>query len=157
MTTSDFLDAVATTTAAVCAGAAGGVYVAFSAMVIPALNARPAGEAVTAMQRINVLAVRPPFMVLFFGGAVASVVVVATAGASEPHSLMRLAGAVLSLASFGVTVAVNVPLNNTLARASGVGSTDAWRAFERPWARANAVRGVLALAGATALAGSLGW
>lgn len=96
MTTPDFLDAVATTTAAVCAGAAGGVYVAFSAMVIPALNARPAGEAVTAMQRINVLAVRPPFMVLFFGGAVASVVVVATAGASEPHSLMRLAGAVLS-------------------------------------------------------------
>lgn len=156
MTTPDFLDTVATTTAAVCAGATGGVYLAFSAMVIPALNTRTAGEAVASMQRINILAVRPPFMVLFFGGAVASVVVVAIAGTAGPHGLIRMAGAVLSLASFGVTVAVNVPLNNALARVSGGSHSDAWRAFERPWVRANTVRGVLALAGTAALAGSLG-
>jgi uncharacterized membrane protein len=155
MTSPDFLETFATTTAAVCAGATGGVYVAFSSMVLPALNGRAAGEAVSAMQRINVLAVRPPFMALFFGGAIASVVAGVTAGSDEGQGVLRVAGAVLSLASFGVTVAVNVPLNNALARASGVGDSNVWRAFERPWARANTVRGALALAGAAALAGSL--
>lgn len=152
--TADLFQTVATTTAAVCAGATGGVYVAFSSMVMPALNSRPGSEAIGAMQRINVQAVRPPFMVLFFGGAAASVVAGLTAGTTDTYGLVRLAGAVLSLASFGVTAAVNVPLNNRLARVAGAGDL-AWQAFEQPWTRANTVRGVLALAGAAALAGSL--
>lgn len=155
MTTPDFFEILATTTAAVCAGAAGGVYVAFSAMVIPALNGRAEPEAIAAMQRINVFAVRPPFMVIFFGGAVGSVVAGLTAGTTDVQGLVRVAGAVLALASFGVTIAVNVPLNNRLARVSGPIKADAWRAFASPWTRANTVRGVLALAGAAALAGSL--
>jgi uncharacterized membrane protein len=52
-----------TAAAAVGAGTAGGVYLAFSAMVSPALRARPAAEAVATMQRINEQAVRAPFMV----------------------------------------------------------------------------------------------
>lgn len=155
MTTSELVETTATIAAAVAASATGGVYVAFSVMVMPALNARAAGEAIGAMQRINVLAVRPPFMALFFGGAVASVVAGTTAVTGEGPNLARLAGAVLSLASFGITVAANVPLNNALARVSGAGDGNAWRAFERPWAKANTVRGVLALAGAAALTGSL--
>ena len=155
MTSPDFLETFATTTAAVCGGATGGVYVAFSTMVLPALNARAASEAVSAMQRINVLAVRPPFMTLFFGGAIASVISGVTAGTADAQGLLRVTGAALSLAGFGITVAVNVPLNNALARVSGEGDPNAWRAFERPWARANTVRGALALAGAAALAGSL--
>lgn len=155
MTTPDFLESVATTSAAVCAGAIGGVYVAFSAMVMPALNTRAPSEAVGAMQRINVLAVRPPFMALFFGGAVASVVAGVTGVTGEGPNLARLTGAALSLASFGLTIAINVPLNNALARVSGTGGQNEWRSFERPWTRANTVRGVLALAGAAALAGSL--
>lgn len=157
MTTPQFLvESVAPTAAAVCAGAAGGVYVAFSAMVMPALNTRTGSEAIGAMQRINEMAVRPPFMVIFFGGAVASVVAGAAAGTSDTYGLVRLVGAVLSLASFGVSVAVNVPLNNALARVpAGKGDVDAWRSFERSWTRANSVRGTLALAGAAALAGSL--
>lgn len=155
MTAPDFLETVATTAAAVCAGATGGVYVAFSAMVMPALNVRAGSDAIGAMQRINVMAVRPPFMVLFFGGALTSLVAGATAGTSE-SPMLRLTGAALSLASFGVTIAVNVPLNNALARVpAGDMDLNAWRTFERPWARANKVRGVLALAGAAALAGSL--
>lgn len=155
MTTPDLFQTVATTTAAVCAGATGGMYVAFSTMVMPALNSRAASEAIAAMQRINVLAVRPPFMVLFFGCAVASVVAGAAAGTSNTHGLLRFAGAVLSLTSFGMTVAVNVPLNNRLARVAGAGDPAAWQSFAQPWTRANSLRGVLALAGAAALAGSL--
>ncbi|GAB3550697.1 hypothetical protein GCM10027404_18400 [Arthrobacter tumbae] len=155
MTTPDLFQTVATTTAAVCAGATGGVYVAFSTMVMPALNSRAGSEAIGAMQRINVLAVRPPFMVLFFGGAVASVVAGATSGMSDAQGLLRLTGAALSLASFGVTVVVNVPLNNRLARVSGAADPAAWQSFAQPWARANTLRGLLALAGAAALAGSL--
>lgn len=153
---SNVVETVATTAAAVAAGATGGVYIAFSTMVMPALNARAAGEAIGTMQRINVLAVRPPFMALFFGGAVASVVAGATAVAGEAPNLVRLAGVALSLASFGLTVAVNVPLNNALARVPGSGDQNAWQAFEGSWTRANTVRGVLALAGAAALTGSLG-
>lgn len=147
------------TSAAVCACATGGVYIAFSTMVMPALNGRTAGEAVSSMQRINVLALRPPFMVLFFGGAVAAAVAgVAQVAAwlSDPPGVLRLTGAVLSLASFGTTLAVNVPLNNALARGTGAGNREVWRAFEGPWTRANTVRGLFALAGAAALAGSLG-
>jgi uncharacterized membrane protein len=102
------------------------------------------------------MAVHPPFMALFFGGALASVIAGTTAGTSEAHGLLRLTGAALSLASFGVTIAVNVPLNNALARVpAGADVVSAWRTFERPWTRANTVRGVLALAGAAALTGSL--
>lgn len=156
------VETVATTAAAVCAGATGGVYVAFSTMVMPALNTRAASEAVAVMQRINVRAVRPPFMTLFFGGALASVVAGVASLTSETPSMMRLTGAALSLASFGLTVTVNVPLNNALARlpagtGSGAGPDNlgGWRAFERPWTRANSMRAALALAGAAALAGSL--
>lgn len=152
---SGVVESVATATAAVCAGATGGVYVAFSAMIMPALNTRAGSEAIGAMQRINVMAVRPPFMALFCGGALASVMAGVTAGTSDSQGLLRVAGAALALASFGVTVAVNVPLNNALAKFSGTGNIDAWRSFERPWTRANTVRGALALAGAAALAGSL--
>ncbi len=149
------LATTATTVAAVCAGASGGVYLAFSAMVLPALNARPTREAVGVMRRINELAVRPPFMSVFFGGTVASLAAAATAGASELAPL-RVAGAVLSLASVGVTVVANVPRNNALARMQpGADDDGTWRQFVGPWGRANSVRGALALAGAAALAGSL--
>lgn len=148
-------DTITTTAAAVCAAASGGVYLAFSAMVLPALNSGPATEAVAVMQRVNVAAVRPPFMTVFFGGAAASLAAAVTAGGSE-HQLMRVGGAMLALASVAVTVAVNVPRNNALARvATGPDADGAWFAFERTWSRANVLRAVLALSGSAALAGSL--
>lgn len=161
---SSVIETVAITAAAVCAGATGGVYLAFTSMVMPALTSRSASEAIGVMQRINVQAMRPPFMFFFFGGALASAVAGVTTAASETPSVLRLVGVALSLASFGVTVAVNVPLNNSLARiplglgtGNGPGQADsgAWRAFERPWTRATTVRAALALGGTAALAGSL--
>lgn len=153
------LGTVAATAAAVCAGATGGVYFAFSTMVMPALHARPAPEAIHAMQRINVMAVRLPFMIVFFGGALASAataVTAATGGAPAEQAPLRLAGAVLSLASVAVTIAANVPRNNALARLTAeTGGTEAWRTFEQTWNRANYTRCALSITGAAALTASL--
>ncbi|MGO4104993.1 DUF1772 domain-containing protein [Leifsonia sp. YAF41] len=149
-----------TTIAAVTAGAAGGVYLAFSAMVMPVLRTLPAAESVVAMQRINVAAVRLPFMVVFFGSAAtaAAVLVADLMGdGSADAGLGRIIGAGLAIAAFGITVVSNVPLNNSLGRLNA-GDRDvagAWRRFDRRWSRSNLLRGASALIGATVLAASL--
>lgn len=149
-----------TAASAVCAGVAGGVYLAFSALVMPALRALPAGQGIAAMQRINTGAVRLPFMAVFFGGAAASAALLVAelvAGPTAPGAGNRLAGAGLALAAFGITIVRNVPLNNKLARVpSGVADAAApWTAFDRGWSRANHVRAATSIAAATVLLDSL--
>ncbi|WP_157157011.1 anthrone oxygenase family protein [Diaminobutyricimonas sp. LJ205] len=148
------IETAVTASAAVGAGAAGGVYLAFSAMVSPVLRTRPAAEAVASMQRINEHAVRAPFMTVFFGGAAAASAVLVTELASGPagSNPARAIGSALALASFVTTVVANVPRNNALARADAGGADAAWKAFDRPWSRANHLRAVFALAGAALLA-----
>ncbi len=122
---STFITAV-TAASAVCAGVAGGVYFAFATIVVPALRALPAVEAVTAMQRLNISAVRLPFMVVFFGGAAASAAVIiaeVASGTATPAAVNRMAGAGFALASFGITIVRNVPLNNALSRLPLTGRT----------------------------------
>ncbi|WP_258064686.1 DUF1772 domain-containing protein [Arthrobacter sp. ZGTC131] len=149
-----------TTATALSAGVTGGVYVAFSAMVLPALRNLPAADSLTAMQRINVAAVQPPFMALFFGGAALSaglVVAELSTGPFTGRSLARVVGASLALASFGLTIAANVPLNNALAgvNPAAAGAADAWQTFNHGWSRANLIRAGAAMAGAALLTGSL--
>ena len=128
------LDTAMTVTAAVLAALAGGVYFTFAAMALPALRALPAAQATSAMRRINVSAVRPPFMVVFFGGA--------------------LTCAAFALVGFVITIVRNVPLNNGLAVDSP--STDArWRRFDRSWGRANIARSLASILGSVALTASL--
>ncbi|MFL4475223.1 DUF1772 domain-containing protein [Paeniglutamicibacter sp. MACA_103] len=150
----------AAATSAVCAGVAGGVYFAFSAIVTPALRALPADQAVEAMQRINTSALRLPFMAVFFGGAAASAAVVVAELASDgasPGAANRMAGAALALAAFGITIVRNVPLNNELARiAPDAGDAAArWSAFDRGWSRANHVRAAASIAATVVLLDSL--
>ena len=133
---------------------------AFSAMVLPALRTLPAVDALAAMQRINVAAVQPTFMALFFGGAALSAGLVVTELSTGPFTgrgLTRVIGASLALASFGLTIAANVPLNNALASVNpaGTGAAEAWQAFNDGWSRANLIRGGAAMAGAALLTGSL--
>jgi uncharacterized membrane protein len=127
---------------------AGGFYFAFSAVVIPALRRRPSHEAAATMVAINSQALRPPFMLVFFGTAAACAgAAVAAAVDPQARSLLRLAGPAAYLAGWVLTMAVNVPHNNRLA-ADGAGH---WPAFHRSWTRANHVRAVLSIAGAAAL------
>lgn len=138
-----------TVAAATAAAATSGVYLAFTAMVLPALDRRAPGEAVATMRAINRAAVRAPFMTLFFGGALAA----AVAGAlSLGHgSRIGAVGAALTLGSHVVTVASNVPLNNALERDDPL----PWSDYSRRWGRANGLRAALSAAGAACLAAGL--
>jgi uncharacterized membrane protein len=133
--------------AATFTGLTAGVYLAFSVMVMPALGRGSEGAAVTTMQRINDLAVRPMFMIVFFGAAVGSAwVLVGGWGADGGRGGAATAGAVLSLAAFAVTVAFHVPRNRRIARLDPGSSTDvpAWPALSAGWRRGNHLRTVCA-------------
>ncbi|GAB3605550.1 hypothetical protein GCM10027413_09590 [Conyzicola nivalis] len=143
------LETATVVTAAACAGVAGGVYFSFSALVLPALRTRAASDAVAAMRAVNVAAVRPPFMLVFFGGAVSAAAVAVFELVGETHPA-RIAGAALALVAFGITVVRNVPLNNALA-----GGSPDWQRFEPRWRRANHARAAASILAAVALAASL--
>ncbi|SEN05937.1 MULTISPECIES: DUF1772 domain-containing protein [Cryobacterium] len=151
---------VVTVAAAVGAGVTGGVYFTFATIVSPALRLRSAPEAVAVMQRVNEKALRPPFMIVFFGGALAAcaaAVIAMFPGDSAGIVPVRLIGAGLTVASFVTTILSNVPRNNALARIrpSEWDAADAWRSFDAGWSRANTTRAVLAITGSAFLASSL--
>lgn len=144
----------------VAAGAAtvtGGVYLAFSAMVMPALRSRPAADAIATMQHANVQAVRAPFMLVFVGGAAAAVAVVVvevvrarTDGGIGVGTVTGLVGAALALASLVVTVVYNVPRNDLVAALDPTSVADQarWLTLAREWTTANSLRGALSVLGA---------
>lgn len=119
-------------------GLVGGVYAAFSIMVIPALRRLPDAEAAAAMIAINRAAERGPFLVLFGGTAIAAAALGATAVGRPVTSDLAVAGA--SLASTAITFAVNVPMNRRL-------DTDGatfWPTYTRRWTRCNTARALAA-------------
>ncbi|UNK47831.1 DUF1772 domain-containing protein [Arthrobacter sulfonylureivorans] len=125
----------------------GGFYVAFAFTVMPALRRRPVSEAGAAMVSINERAVRLPFMVLFFGTALACAGTVARQVLNPVEdSATSILGAACYLTGWLLTMTVNVPLNNRLAR-SNLG----WAEFEKSWNRANLTRAVLSVAGGALL------
>ncbi|WP_309298601.1 anthrone oxygenase family protein [Arthrobacter mangrovi] len=115
--------------------------------VMPALRRRPAREAEAAMVAINEQAVRAPFMVLFFGTALACAgTITLQFFLSSGGSGVLILGSVCYLAGWALTMAVNVPLNSRLDR-----STVDWSGFERPWRGANLTRALLSVAGSILL------
>ena len=128
------------TVAVVGAGLLGGVYAAFSTMVVPALRRLDDRAATAAMVRINAQAERGPFIVLFGIAALAAVGLIVNAVPRGAVSEIAVAGA--SLASTVITAAVNVPLNRRLEKDGSA----FWPMYARRWTAANTVRAV----GATA-------
>jgi uncharacterized membrane protein len=129
----------------------GGVYVAFSAIVMPALRRRAPADAAATMTAINVAAERAPFLTVFFGAAAASAaVIVVEATGPQPVAPLRLLGAALALAGTVSTIVGNVPLNRRLSSA-GPGQVAFWPRYDRVWTRLNHLRAGLSVAGAVAL------
>ncbi|MBL1321565.1 MAG: DUF1772 domain-containing protein [Methylophaga sp.] len=122
-----------------------GVFFAFSSFVMTALgNIKPA-EGIKAMQRINIDVYCWSFSLLFFVIPLASLAlgVFAILHWSQPNSVhYLLASIVYVTGSFFVTIACNVPLNNTLARVDpdAYNAKDEWRAYLLYWTRWNHVR-----------------
>jgi uncharacterized membrane protein len=133
-----------------------GVYYAFACSVIPGLNRGDPRVFVAAMQQINLAIINPWFMLTFLGAPlVAALAAVLSYG--RPGFAWALAGFVLAAATFLITIALNVPLNNALG-AAGDASTLAdpaavVAAFEPGWSRWNTVRALTS----TAALGCLSW
>lgn len=133
--------------AVVGAGLVGGVYTAFSVMVMPALRRRSDPAATATMIAINRAAERGPFILIFGSTAITALGLAITALPRGGVGDLAFAGA--SLASTGITLAVNVPLNRRLERE---GATF-WPTYHRRWSAANTIRAIAAIS-AVGIAGT---
>ena len=137
----------------------GGVFLAFTAMVTPALrDARDPRTAAAVMRDINVRAPRSIFMVSFLGAPLAAIiagVLLATGGVTTAATPWIIGAIATSLLAFVISVTVNIPWNNRLEHESDRMPGATWTAFSRVWARANALRCVLSIAAGAAAAVSL--
>ncbi len=140
-----------TLAAALGAGLVAGIFFAFSAFIMTALGRLPPDGGISAMQSINVAVLNPVFFFVFFGTAVAALIlaIASFAGWSPSRSPYLLVGALLYLAgTIFVTVACNVPLNNRLAATSAKSTEGAsvWETYLSAWTAWNHVRTIAALA-----------
>lgn len=132
-----------------------GLLYAFSLVVMKALLELPAETGMNAMQRINLLIVRPLFLVPFLGTALLCLALAALAlWLRDPGALAMGAGALAwLLGPLAVTLRFNVPLNHRLARTDLREAQVLWPRYARDWLRWNHVRSAL---GALSL-GLLAW
>lgn len=144
------LSTVALILSTISAGLMAGLFAAFSYSVMPGLRQSADRTLVEAMQKINVAIVNPLFMIVFMGGLIFTLGAVALhwQGDLRPALPWAIAGCALYLVMFGVTVGVNVPLNDQLLKAGDpakIADLAAVReAFEARWVRWNVVRALAA-------------
>lgn len=132
-------------------GLIAGLYFAFSAFVMKALGRIETASGISAMNAINAVILRSPFMPLFFGTTLASLALVGIAlfRWGEPGAAVMLAGGLLYVVGmFVVTIVFNVPLNNALT-AVDPGSPEGaaiWSRYLREWTFWNTVRTAASIA-----------
>ncbi len=132
--------------ALLCTALTAGIFYSFSTIVMPGLDLGGAASAVNAMHGINTIVRSPIFAIVFFGALVLPLLAALGARSAGHRGAARLAGLaalIYAAAVIGVTLQVNVPLNETLASFT-VAGTDAnaanWKEFAGPWALWNHVR-----------------
>ena len=137
--------------AALGSGLIAGVFFAFSTFVMRALNRRPAGEGMAAMQAINVAVINPLFLGVFLGTAVLSGIAIVAGWMrwGEPGAAFLVTGGAFYLfGTFLVTILFNVPLNNSLAAVTPADPEGGqrWARYVSRWTVWNHVRTAAALA-----------
>ena len=146
--------------AAISVGLMAGVYFAFSAFVLQALDAAGRPVAMVAMQSINRIILKSLFLPLFFASSLACLllaVVGVMAWGSAGSWQMVLGGALYLVGMLVVTIAANVPLNNML-EATDAGGDEAeamWRRYLNRWLPWNHVRTVSCTASLVLLIGAI--
>lgn len=154
-----FLSTASLFVATLTTGLTAGLFAAFAYAVMPGLGRTDDRTLVLAMRRINESILNGWFAVCFGGALLFTLLAAALHLATDRRAVLPwiVAGLLLYLVVLGVTAAVNVPLNNVLARAGDVdGGTDlaALRdRFEVSWVRGNVVRAVAS----TGAFGLLAW
>jgi uncharacterized membrane protein len=148
--------------AAVTTGLMAGLFTAFTYSVMPGLRRSSDHTFVEAMQGINKAIVNPVFMLPFMGTIPLLGLAVFLAWRGDDHRSVLpwlIAALVLYLVGFMVTVGVNVPLNDELARAGDPDRiarlTKVRAEFEDKWVLWNIVRALLHTAAFACLAWAL--
>lgn len=142
------ITALLTTSAIVLNGLLAGLLFAFVCAVSPAYRRLSDEEFVHGFRAINQAILRPSFLTVFLGApvtALAAAVVGTVSGTALDGTAMVLlwVGAGGSLGSLLITMAVNVPLNTRLDRATIESNADCSAArvgFEATWNRWNLIR-----------------
>jgi uncharacterized membrane protein len=141
---------VFTLLAAVCTGLMGGVFFAFSNLVMKSLASLPAALGITAMQSINIVAINPLFMGVLFGTAstCAVLAIYSLPQLQRPGFHYLLLGSMLYLVgAILVTIFFNVPLNNALAQVDPASAEGVriWNRYLTTWTSWNHVRTVASI------------
>lgn len=127
------------------AGLNAGLFFIFSVCIMGALARLPAGEGIAAMQAINAVILNPLFFAAFFGTAIfALAVIVYGVMSGGGAGLFAIVGGVLFLGGvIGVTIGINVPMNDALQALSPqtAQAADFWTStYLVDWVRWNHVR-----------------
>lgn len=141
--------------AALLIGVVGGIFVAFSVSVMPALDRVQAERAVQVMRTINQVILNPLFLSCFLGALIVPAGAAVFAFLADQASagwLFVVATVVYLVGSFGVTAGINVPLNNQLEN-DGDPADDPegrpqhrWANFAPRWTRWNTMRSLACVA-----------
>src|SRR5688572_30481904 len=93
----------------------GGIFFAFSTFVMTALGRIPPEQGINAMQQINITVINPLFMLAFMGTGVLCLALGGGAFLRWDDSgtkLIMLASLIYLIGCIGVTMVMNVPLND---------------------------------------------
>jgi uncharacterized membrane protein len=136
----------------------GGIFYAFSSFVMAALARIPANVGISAMQSINITVINGTFFAVFFGTALLCLAIIALGlmGFGSLSKWAIIGAGIYLIGTIGVTMILNVPLNDQLAvmDANAAASADVWIAYVRDWTLWNHVRAVAALVAALMLGAS---
>ena len=131
----------------------GGVFFGFSNFVMAALGRLSPEQGATAMNSINVTVINPAFMTALFGTGLLCLIAAAMALGSLgtlDGKLILAAALLYVIGCDGVTMALNVPLNNALTT-TPVGTPEGaalWTRYLRDWTFWNSVRTAASFAAA---------
>ena len=131
--------------ALLCTALSAGIFYSFSTIVMPGLDLGGAASAVNTMHGMNTVVRSPIFAIVVFGALVLPLLAALGARSAGHRGAARLAGLaalIHAAAVIGVTLQVNVPLNETLATVAGADANAAsfWKDFSTPWSLWNHVR-----------------
>ena len=138
-----------TAAAAVATGLIAGLFFFCSVVLMPALARQDRAAGIRAMQAVNIVIIRPLFLVVFLGAAVATgILAVLTL---EPLHL--IAAACYLVGVIVVTATANIPLNNALDQvdADSTEGERLWRHYLPRWTAWNHVRTLTSTAATLAL------
>ena len=123
-------------------GFLGGVYFAFSFFVMQSLNKIGHIEAIKAMNSINLVILKSPFMILFFFSSfIALVLFLESLFVYEILSFRGFASLVFLAGMFLCTAVKNVPLNDKLASFNDSLSPEIeWNYYYKNWTMWNHIR-----------------